>query len=212
MRERNQSFKICLLGDSAVGKTCIVTAKTKNEFNQHQMSTIGVDNVFDTHIFDNKKYIFKIYDTVGQERYNSVSSSSIKVSDGFILVYDVNQKETFDRIEKWMNFIIQNAEIDKKVLILIGNKIDINEREVEEEIAKKFAEDNNMKYFETSAKTRQGIQEAFKGIYEGLIKQRENENEKSDEENQNKSISLDEQNPFDEGQKKRKCCPFSKKE
>ena len=85
-----------------------------------------------------------------------------------LLVYDVNEKKTLNKIEKWINFIKENSKIDEKALILVGNKIDIDERQVTKEEGKEFAKKYNLEYFETSAKTGEGIEKAFNCIYKKL--------------------------------------------
>ena len=165
MKDNKSISKICLLGPKLVGKTSLANYKLTKQFNPDQIATVGIDIVSESVIIEGKKYVFKIYDTAGQERFDSVSSSTMKVSDGFILVFSVDKKETLNKIEKWINDIKENTHIDKKALILIGNKIDVDKREVTlkegEEMAKKY----NMKYFETSAKEGDGIDEAFQFIY-----------------------------------------------
>ena len=166
----NQRFKfnISILGEATVGKTCIVCSYLGEEFNESKLSTIGVDSVNGSAVFDGKKCIYKIYDTAGQDRFNSIASSTIKLSDGFILVYSVDKKDTLDKISKWIKNIENNVNIDEKIIILVGNKIDAENREVTADEAKIFAKENNMIYFEASAKTGFGIKEIFDYIYKEI--------------------------------------------
>ena len=133
----------------------------------------------DTATFDGIDYKFKIYDTAGQERYRSISKSTIKITDGFLIVFSVANKKSFELINYWYESIQEVIDIKKKVLILIGNKIDLPDREVSNEEALEYAKAKNMKYFETSAKTGFGIKEAFKELYQDIYELFKKSKEKS---------------------------------
>ena len=119
---------------------------------------------------EGQEYTFKIFDTAGQERYKSIAQSTIQLSDGFLIVFDVNVKSTFERVIDWINFIDERVNINEKVLILVGNKIDKEERKVSKEEATNFAKEKNLKYFETSAKNGFGIKETFNELYQDVYK------------------------------------------
>ena len=189
---KRTKFNISLLGDTQVGKSSMVEVLTGNPFQETRVSTIGIENVLQSAVFDGKKYLFKIFDTAGQERFESISSQTIKIADGFLLVFSVDKKVTVERIEKWIESIKSNVDITKKVLILCGNKIDIEEREVSNEEAMKYASEKNIKYFETSAKTGFGIKEVFEQLYSDIYElnkslEKSSSNEKTGE-------TLDEKN------------------
>ncbi len=101
----------------------------------------------DTATFDGIDYKFKIYDTAGQERYRSISKSTIKITDGFLIVFSVANKKSFELINYWYESIQEVIDIKKTVLILIGNKIDLPDREVSNEEVLEYAKAKNMKYF-----------------------------------------------------------------
>ena len=190
---KRSKFNISLLGDSHVGKTCIVNSLKGNPFDEGQIATIGIDDIMDEAKFDNKIYKFKIFDTAGQERYKSISTTTIQISDGFLLVFSVCDKESFEHISYWINSIEEKVDIKEKVMILIGNKIDIDERIVTHEEAVDFAKEHKIKYFETSAKTGFQIKESFKQLYEDIYNLNKqlgkNENiEIMGEKNENKDI------------------------
>ena len=171
MKKKIQTkFKISLLGDTDVGKTSIINCLMGNKFESTFITTVGVDFYPLSKKIDGLDYFFKIYDTAGQERYADTSSRVIKIADGFILVFGFDNEKTFDRIKVWLNDIKDTVNVVEKVLFLVGNKIDIQERKINKEEAEKFAEENNMKYFETSAKTGDGIKETFNEIFDDLIK------------------------------------------
>ena len=132
-------IKLLLVGDSGVGKTNILTRFSKNEFNHNTKSTIGVE--FGTKILNIKDHNIKlqIWDTAGQERYKSITVAYYKGSKGAIIVYDITRKESFNNILTWLNDIKNNADKDI-VIILVGNKCDLIDREVSIEEGRKFAE------------------------------------------------------------------------
>ena len=160
-------FNVSILGDYSVGKTSLVNSLKGLEFNENQLITIGIDDVVDEAMIDNKKYIFKIFDTAGEEKYKTISTKTIQIADGYFLVFSIVNKKSFERINDWIMTIIERANINKKVLYLIGNKIDLDgeKRQISNEEAVNFAKLYNMKYFETSAKTGYNIKESFHKLY-----------------------------------------------
>ena len=167
---KRTKFNICLLGESQVGKTCMTSVFIGQPFDEHSLTTLGLENVISKTRIDGEEYTFKIFDTAGQERYKSIAQSTIQLSDGFLIVFDVSMKSTFERVIDWINFIDDRVNINEKVLILVGNKIDKEEREVSDEVALNFAKEKKMKYFETSAKTGVGIKEVFNALYQDVYK------------------------------------------
>ena len=165
--------KIALLGDSTVGKTSICLTYKGIEFKENTLFTIGTDK-FDKIIkIENGKEIkLVIWDTAGQERFRSIALSAIKSVNGIILVADLTKKESFINIKMWLEDIQNN--FNNPSLVLFGNKADLTEkRQVSSEEAKKYAEDNKLVYFETSAKTNQGINEGFAYIANQAYKKAE---------------------------------------
>ena len=191
-------FNIFLLGDTQVGKTSMIEALEGKPFRDTNLSTIGVDFIFKSAVFDGKKYDFKIYDTAGQERYRSISKSTIKITDGFLLVFSVNNRKSFELINYWYDSIKDVIDIKRKVIILIGNKIDLPNREVTNAEAVSFAKSKNIKYFETSAKTGFGIKEAFRELYQEIYDLFKSSKEKTEN-----NIDLNEGN---KDKKESKCC------
>lgn len=160
-----KKFNINFLGDTTVGKTSIIKRHINKEFDENAIATIGIDNIKDEKVFDKKKYSFKIYDTAGQERYKSISVNYIKLGDGFLLVFAVDNRETFDKLENWIQNIYDSVPTEEKVIFLVGNKIDSPNRVVTKEEAEAFAKDKNFSYYETSAKTGEGVEELFDKLY-----------------------------------------------
>ena len=165
---KRKKFNICLLGESAVGKTSLTKSLTGESFNQNVMSTIGIDYILHKAIIDGKEFTFKIFDTAGQEKYNSMASSLLHTMDGFLLVFSVDNRQTLEKIEHWINSIEQSVNRNEKAFIVVGNKIDINQRTVSNEEGVNFAHERNMRYFETSARTGFGVKGAFNQIFQDL--------------------------------------------
>ena len=191
-------FNISILGDFSVGKTCLVNALKGLEFNENQISTIGIDDITDEAMIENKKYIFKIFDTAGQEKYKTVSTKTVQIADGYFLVFSIVSRQSFERIKDWLKAIEERVNITEKAIYLIGNKIDLDgeKREISNEEAVNFSKLHNMKYFETSAKTGYNIKEAFQKIYVDIY----TINKKL---NQNNSFNLNESKGPTCG---KKCC------
>ena len=198
---KRTKFNVSLLGDTTVGKTCLVNSLKGLDFDENQIATIGVDDVIDEAEFDNKIYKFKIFDTAGQERYKSISTKTIQLADGFFLVFAVDNKNSFERITFWLQKTEEKVQINQKVIIIIGNKIDVegNKRVVSKEEAIQFAKKYKLKYLETSAKTGFRVKEAFKTLYQDIYelnkKLGQNDNIKLGEED-NKNKSKEKKNPF----------------
>ena len=154
-------FKIVLIGDTSVGKTNMLSRYISNEYNPNSQSTIGVELSTKNYIFDNNEVKVQIWDTAGQEKYRSITSSYYKGAQGCLLVYDITRKETFDNIDKWFSEL-KNSSNSDITAILIGNKCDLsNERKVTTEEAQKKAKLLNMAFMETSALDGSNIDKAF---------------------------------------------------
>ena len=156
------SIKIGLLGDGSVGKTSICNTFTDIEFSDDTMTTVGTAKFEKKITLSNKKVIkLVLWDTAGQERFRSAGFRTIRSVQGIALVFDVINRASFDNIEKWLNEIKDN--FDRPCLVLLGNKIDIDEDKwkVSQEEIDKFVQEKKITYYPTSAKTNQGINEAF---------------------------------------------------
>ena len=165
--------KIGLLGDSRVGKSSIIQSYAGLPFSENYLSTIGSDKYQTQFTLENKKNIkLIIYDTAGQERFRSIALNAFKSMHGIVLVADLTNKDSFNNIEMWIKNIQEN--LHDPCLVLFGSKADLTEkRQVTSEEAKKYAEDNKLVYFETSAKTKQGIIEGIAYIANQAYKKAE---------------------------------------
>ena len=176
---KRTKFNIILLGESKVGKTSIIGSLMNKPFNENNVLTIGIDYTIIDVKFGEETYKFKIFDTAGQERYKTVSRTTITTADGILLVYAVNDKDSFDKINDWMKDIQEKVNISKKVIYLVGNKIDVNKRVISNQTALDFSKVMNIKYTETSAKTGHGIKDLFNELYSDIYEK----NKESIEEN-----------------------------
>ena len=192
---KRKKFNIIVLGESRVGKTSLITVLNDRPFEDVSLLTAGIDFHMVEKEYGGKNYKFKIFDTAGQERYKSISKSSIKLADGILLVYAVDNKETFEKINEWIESIKEEVNSSQKAIVLVGNKIDVEERVISNEQGKEFAANNKFKYFETSAKTGKGVKEAFNTLYDDIF-------ELNKKELTTTNIVLDEK----QNKKKKKCC------
>ncbi|EQB60446.1 ras-related gtp-binding protein rab11 [Vairimorpha apis BRL 01] len=153
-------FKIVLIGDSAVGKTNLLSQLMHNKYNQDSRATIGVEFGTMTFSIDNKIVKAQIWDTAGQERYQAITHAYYRGSAGAIIVYDVTQKITITRaIESWL---IQLKNFTENIpIMLIGNKIDLQNKQVSTEYGQDVALRNELMHFETSARTGDNVYKAF---------------------------------------------------
>jgi small GTP-binding protein len=183
-------IKIVTLGDTEVGKTSIVYRYFENKFNESILSTIGID--FKTKYIKVRDASVKvvIWDTAGQEKFRNIAKQYYQGANGVLLVFDVSDRKSFERIEYWLQEIKENNKIDSMYIVIVANKIDlINKRVVTREEAEKYAEKNNISYFEVSAKTGEGVAEMFNNITKGTI-------DKIFNESQNQSILEDRKQIF----------------
>ena len=161
-------IKTALVGDYGVGKTCIVSRFSRNSFPMNDMSTLGVD--FDNKImnFKENNYKIQIWDTAGQEKFQSIVKSYIRDLNVCILVFDVNRLESFNNLKKWLDQVIYITGLDNIVLQIVGNKIDLKYREVPKEMVENFCREHNIDYLECSAKDDENIDDIFYNVVEKI--------------------------------------------
>jgi Ras-related protein Rab-1A len=172
-RDYDFLFKLVLIGDSGVGKSCLLLRFADDNFTDSYISTIGVDFRFRTITIDKKTVKLQIWDTAGQERFRTITSAYYRGADGIIMVYDVTSQDSFDHVEEWLSEVDRYANENTSKL-LIGNKADlVDEKQVAEETAQRFAEKLGISFLETSAKTATNVDAAFLTMAKELIKNRE---------------------------------------
>ena len=170
--EPNITFKILTIGESGVGKTCVLRRFVENKFLKNHLATIGIDFKTKTLNINNQEIKLKIWDTAGQERFRNITTQYYKGADGIVLVYDVTDEASYEKIRDWMEQILANTQQEDIGLVLLGNKCDMEPRNVTEEMGKKMAEELKVSYFETSALNGIGIKEAFEQLTRDIMKKR----------------------------------------
>lgn len=155
-------FKIILVGDSNVGKTCVVQSFKSGIFMEKQQNTIGVDFTVRTLDIDGKRVKLQVWDTAGQERFRTITQSYYRSAHGAMVAYDLTRRSTFESVSHWIREVEQYGAASV-VLILIGNKSDLHaNRQVLFEDACTLAEKHGvLAALETSAKEAQNIEAAF---------------------------------------------------
>ena len=195
----DERIRMMLLGDSNVGKTSILKRYCKNQFSESYISSMGID--FETkYIKVGKKTInLQIWDTAGQERYKVIAKNYYNKSDGFIIVYDITNKNSFDSISNWVKDIKELASYDNKNIIL-GNKCDLeNMRQISKEEGDNLAKKYNCQFFEVSAQSGKNIDKSFLCLVQSILKDGNNSN------SSRRGSEIDKQS-YSENNKKRKCC------
>ncbi|KAH3764934.1 RAB GTPase protein B1C [Pelomyxa schiedti] len=166
-------FKYIVVGDTAVGKSCLLLQFADRRFQPVHELTIGVEFGSRTITLGDTVIKLQIWDTAGQEKFHSITRSYFRGSAGALLVYDVTRRDTFESIVDWLADC-RHYNSKTTTVMLIGNKCDLeNSRVVSTEEGKKFAQDNGLFFMETSAKTAQGVDEAFintaKAIFDNVL-------------------------------------------
>ena len=163
-------FKLVLLGESSVGKSSLVLRFVKGQFHEFQESTIGAAFLTQTLVIDDTTVKFEIWDTAGQERYHSLAPMYYRGAQAAIVVYDITNKETFQKAQNWIKELQRQAS-PNIVIALAGNKLDLaNKRAVSYEEAKAYADESSLLFMETSAKTAANVMEIFTSIAKKLPK------------------------------------------
>ena len=154
-------FKMLLIGNSGVGKSCLLVRYAENSFNENFFNTIGVDFKIKTIALDNQNIKLQIWDTAGQERFRTLTASYYRGAHGIIVVYDVTDRDTFENVRQWMQEIDKFAT-DSVCKIIIGNKCDLADaRKVTTEEGQELAQQYNVPFLETSARSDVGVENCF---------------------------------------------------
>jgi len=170
MEDYKYLFKVVLVGNAGVGKTCLVRRFTQGMFPPGQGATIGVDFMIKTVEIDGEKIKLQIWDTAGQERFRSITQSYYRSAHALILVYDVSNQPTFDCCPDWLREIEEYAS-PKVLRVLVGNKIDRDDHEIPVEVGEEFANRHGMYFLQTSAKSCDNVDRLFTEIAQELLQQ-----------------------------------------
>ena len=166
------TFKIIVIGDPGVGKSCLTGRAVKDKFDEKYAPTIGFEFLTYTIQIEDKIIKLQIWDTCGQEMYRSLISNFYRNASLAMIVYSIDSRESFIHVNTWLKEVKIQSHPDVKI-ILIGNKSDLeSNRHVSTDEAKKFQEENQLLYFsETSAKTGLNAKEAFTAAARILFKE-----------------------------------------
>ncbi|PNY29242.1 GTP-binding protein ypt1, partial [Tolypocladium capitatum] len=159
--EYDYLFKLLLIGDSGVGKSCLLLRFADDTYTESYISTIGVDFKIRTIELDGKTVKLQIWDTAGQERFRTITSSYYRGAHGICVVYDVTDMDSFNNVKQWLQEIDRYATEGVNKL-LVGNKSDMSDKKVVEyTVAKEFADSLGIPFLETSAKNASNVEQAF---------------------------------------------------
>ncbi|XP_026877346.1 ras-related protein Rab-18a [Electrophorus electricus] len=163
------TLKLLIIGESGVGKSSLLLRFTDDVFDPELGATIGVDFKVKTLAVDGNRTKLAIWDTAGQERFRTLTPSYYRGAQGVILVYDVTRRETFTKLHNWLSELEIHCTRNELVKMLVGNKIDKDDREVDRNEGVTFARKHSMLFIEASAKTRDGVACAFEELVEKIL-------------------------------------------
>ena len=168
-------FKIIIIGDSSVGKTSLMNLYHRNEVSINQQSTLGMEFIIHTEVIEGKVYKLMIWDTAGQEKYRAAVGTTMRNSQGVIIVYSVTDRKSFENVQRWVQDVTNLCS--NYALFIVGNKTDLNDqRVVSYEEGAKLAAEFKAAFFETTLFEEKRpahsvrIQEVFKGLAENLAR------------------------------------------
>ena len=209
-----ESIKVVLLGESGVGKTSIISQFTNSEFkDDFETSTGGTFSSKSFTYNDDKILKFEIWDTAGQERYRALTKMFYKETNAVILVYDITRKKSFEELQNYWVEQIKEFAPENIIIAVVANKSDLSENEeVEEEVARNYAQDLNALFCTTSAKSSFGINDLFLQIAkrhtgaENIKIKNDEDEELQGKEEMNKRGTMKITKEKTLKKKKRKCC------
>ena len=170
----NLEFKLIILGDSGVGKSCIMHNFIYKKFEKNKTQTIGVDFTTKTIKIKNQSIKLQIWDTAGQEKFRSIARNYYRGAIGIIIVYDISKIESFNHIITWLNDA-KNYTRNESTVLIVGNKNDLeNLRQVKFSEGQKFCDENNLLFIESSACTGNNIEQIFFNISEDVLNKIDN--------------------------------------
>jgi len=160
----DMQIKLLMIGDSGVGKTCLLLRYANDSFSPTFITTIGIDFKIKNVDIESTKIKLQIWDTAGQERFRTITTSYFRGAQGILLVYDVTDRRSFESIRNWISQIQQHADVHVNKM-LVGNKCDmLDDKVVSTEEGQKLADEFNIPFFECSAKNDIKVEDSFIGI------------------------------------------------
>ena len=168
------TFKYIVVGNAFVGKSNIIYRFVQGKFNENYKATINLDFSYKNLKIGDKIYRVQLWDTVGQEEFQSISSGYYKSGVCALVVYDITNRESFNNVSTWVEECKNNGPSTIS-LVLVGNKIDLEDkRQITYEEGEDYANQNNMQFFETSALNGSNIDKMFNDTVESIIRKIEN--------------------------------------
>ncbi|CAI5755989.1 unnamed protein product [Candida verbasci] len=160
-RAYDMIMKLLLVGDSGVGKSCLLLRFVEDKFNPSFITTIGIDFKIRTIESKGKKIKLQVWDTAGQERFRTITTAYYRGAMGIVLIYDVTDSRSFENVENWFQTVTQHANEDAQIF-LVGNKCDdeVN-RQVSKEQGQELASKLNIPFLEASAKSNENVDSIF---------------------------------------------------
>lgn len=153
-------MKILLVGDSGVGKSCLLVRFVEDRFNPSFITTIGIDFKIKTVDINGKKIKLQLWDTAGQERFRTITTAYYRGAMGIIIVYDVTDERTFTNVRQWYKTVTEHSNDDAQIM-LVGNKSDMENRVVTYEQGDELAKELHVQFIESSAKDDTNVNEIF---------------------------------------------------
>ena len=201
----NYVIKILTLGDTNVGKSSIVLRFVSDKFDDKMFSTIGIDFKSKVIKVGNQSIKVLLWDTAGQEKFQNIAKQYYNGANGVLLIFDITDKKSFERIDFWLQELKEHIRLDELHVVLVGNKIDNeNKRVIKYEEANEYAEKNNVKYYEVSAKTTKGLNTLFNETIKEATKKVISKMDQSDDYYDKLRLSILDKK--DNIQKENKCC------
>ena len=172
----DERIQLIMVGESGVGKTSLIRRYTNNIFNTNHLETIGIEFFNKEERINDQIIQIKLWDTAGQEIFHSLTKNFYRKADGIIIVYDITNKESFERIQDWVKSVYDNTDTYKEIqMIIVGNKIDLEERrEVSKEEGLKIGKYFEIDFFEASAKNAEGVRNFMIKIIEDILNNKVN--------------------------------------
>ena len=207
MKKNDILLTILLLGDSSVGKTCLINRFANEKFEENFISTIGAELWEKSIKVNEKNVLLRIMDTCGQEKFKAITSCYYRNTDGIIFVYDVTNKDSFRNINKWLKDVNEFNNNFKGALA--GNTIDLKDiRVINKEDMEKYADEQQIKSFEVSAKEGTNVEELFKYLAELIISNMTEEEIKKGApiRIRGQSVKLKKEDLKQSGKKNNNCC------
>ncbi|NXM60240.1 RB18B protein, partial [Illadopsis cleaveri] len=164
MEPAGLTLKLLMVGDSGVGKSSLLRRFTDGAFEPSLKPTVGIDFKVKKMVLGARAVQLAIWDTAGQERFRTLTPSYYRGAQGVVLVYDVTGKDTFTGLGKWLNELDMHTTNSSSVKMLVGNKTDKPDCEVERKEGLQLARKHSLLFIETSAKTEDGVQQAFEEL------------------------------------------------